>query len=84
MKTTKTSYNTLEELQRDKALLEQKLNRVACELEDDLVGCFLPQDRAYINSSVPYMRYMGYGITAYKTFNVVRKLVGMVQRWRWK
>lgn len=84
MKTAKTSYNSLEELRRDKVRLERRLSTVAHEMEDDIVDCFLPQDRAYVNSSVPYMRYMGYGITAYKTFNVVRKLVGMIQRWRWK
>lgn len=79
----KTKYNNLDELRADIQKTERKLNRDVMTLEDEVKACFLPVNSEYINSSVSYMRYVGYGITAYKTFNVVRKLVTMIKTKRW-
>lgn len=76
-------YNTLEEVRADIKKTSRKLNRDVVQLEEEIKVCFLPADSQYVHSSAPYMRYIGYGITAYKTFNVVRKLVGMIKNKRW-
>lgn len=83
MRNNRLQYNTLEELRADIRKTERRLNRDVVALEDDIKACFLPANNEYVNSSVPYMRYVGYGITAYKTFNVVRKLVTMIKTKRW-
>lgn len=80
----KTTYNSLEELRADIRKVDKALGRALSDLERDAVDCVLPSNNSYLNSDVSYMRYVGYGITAYKTFNIVRKIVGFVSRRRWK
>lgn len=83
MRNTKKQYNSLEELRADIMKSERRLNHDVMALEEDVKACFLPAGGEYVNSPVPYMRYVGYGITAYKTFNVVRKLTNMIKTKRW-
>lgn len=76
-------YNSLEELRSDIKKTERKLSNNIETMEEEVKACFLPANREYIDSPTPYMRYVGYGITAYKTFNVVRKLITMIKTKRW-
>ena len=80
----KQMYNSLEELRADKAKLICRLGKASKALEADAVDCVLPSSNAFLSSDFSYMRYIGYGITAYKTFNFVRKIVGFVTTRRWR
>ena len=81
---TKQMYGSLEELRRDKRKVQRSLNREAKALKTDAVDLVLPSNNAYLSSDFNYMRYIGYAITAYKTFNTVRKITGFFARRRRK
>jgi hypothetical protein len=80
----KQIYNSLEELRVDKHRLSRRLEKMSKALGNDAVDCVLPSSNAFLSSDFPYMRYIGYGITAFKTFNFVRKIVGFVSTRRWR
>jgi len=77
-------YNSLAELRADKAKVRRALGKATQALEADAVDLVLPSNNSFLNSDFSYMRYVGYGITAFKTFNVVRKLVGFARTRRWR
>ena len=80
----KLVYNSLEELRADKLKVEHALGRASKALETDAIDCVLPSNNAFLSSDFSYLRYVGYGITAFKTFNFVRKVVGFVSARRWR
>ena len=80
----KLLYSSLEELRADKAKVGRALGKASKALETDAADCVLPSDNAFLNSDFSYMRYIGYSITAFKTFNTVRRLVGFVKTRRWR
>ena len=80
----KLEYNTLAELRSDKTKVRRALGKATQALETDAVDLVFPSNNAFLNSDFSYMRYVGYGITAFKTFNVVRKLVSFVRTMRWR
>ena len=82
MRKEKMQYLTLEELRADKRKVGRKLSTELTQLQDDVVSSFLPE-RSYIDSTVPYMRYVGYGLTAYKTAKTVKRLFDFVHKRNW-
>ena len=79
----KQMYDSLEELRADKHKLSHQLGKATKALEADAVDCVLPSN-TFLSSDFSYTRYIGYGITAFKTFNIVRKVVGFVSSRRWR
>ncbi|MCR5313902.1 MAG: hypothetical protein K6E54_09765 [Bacteroidaceae bacterium] len=79
----KRQYMTLAELRADKDVAYAKLNKEVKQLQDDIVDSFLPE-RSYLDSSIPYMRYVGYGLTAYKTAKTVKKIFDFIHRRSWR
>jgi len=77
-------YSSLQELRADKAKVRRSLGKTLKALEADAADCVLPSNNAFLTSDFAYLRYVGYGITAFKTFNTVRKVVGFIARRRWK
>lgn len=82
--TKKQVYESLEELRADKRMRKRRLDRQLKALQRDAVDCVLPSNNALLSSDYSYMRYVGYGITAYKTFNFVRRAMSFVRKHRWK
>jgi len=80
----KSEYLTLDELRRDKAKLGKTLRVELKDLQQDAVELVMPQQtQQFVNSSVPYARYVGYGLTAWRTFNTVRKVIQFVKTRKW-
>ena len=80
----KQVYDSLEELRADKLKVMRSLEHASKVLEADAVDCVLPSNNAFLSSDFSYMRYIGYVITAYKTFNFVRKMANFVTTRRWR
>jgi len=83
MKKQKQQYMTLAELRADRQKVGKKLNKQLEELQEDITNSFLPDD-SYLDSSVPYMKYIGYGLTAYKTAKTVKKVFDFIHRRSWR
>jgi len=77
-------YSSLEELRADKRKAQRVLDKEVRALQRDAVDCVLPSGNALLSSDFSFMRFIGYGITAYKTFNTMRRVVGFVTTRRWK
>jgi len=82
--TKRLEYSSLEELRVDKRNAWLRLDKEVKSLQRDAVDCFLPSDSSYMSSDFSYMRYISYGVTAYKTFRFMRRAVGFVTKRRWK
>lgn len=81
----KIEYLSLEELRADKAKLGRRLRAELKGVQQDAVELVMPQQTMqFVNSSVPYARYIGYGLTAWRTFNTVRKVLMFVKTRKWK
>ena len=78
----KTVYFSLEELRSDKSKLSRKLRRQSKALKRDAVDVVLPSNNVFFNSDYSYMRFIGYAITAYKTFTTFRKVAAFFRKRR--
>ena len=82
--TKKLEYSSLEELRADKLKAKRTLSKEIRALQRDAVDCVLPSNNTFLNSDFSYLRFIGYGITAYKTYSTVRRVMGFVSSRRWK
>lgn len=73
MKRLKTVYRSLDELRRDKYKVNKALNRESKALKRDAADMVLPSNNVFFSSDYSFMRYIGYAITAYKTYTTFRK-----------
>ncbi len=67
-------YNTLEELRADKRKLSRQVRKSMRTLQEGAKQCLMP-DSQYVNSSNKYMRFIGYGLTAWKTARTVNRIM---------
>lgn len=72
-------YTSLEELRRDKLRLNKQIRRSLHNVEQGARQCLLP-DSSYLNSSNKYVRYIGYGLTAWKTARTVNRFMGFFSK----
>lgn len=68
-------YNSLEELRRDKRRLGNQIHKSFRTVREGVKQSFLPEDTAYLKSSSKYMRFIGYGLTAWKTAKTFNRFV---------
>jgi len=68
-------YNSLEELRRDKRRLGNQIHKSFKTVREGVKQSFLPVDEAYLKSSSKYMRFIGYGLTAWKTAKTFNRFV---------
>ena len=78
----KTVYLSLEELRSDKLKVSKRLHQQTKALKRDAVDMVLPSNNMFFSSDFSYMRYIGYAITAYKTFTTFRKISNFFRRRR--
>jgi len=76
----KEVYDSLEQLRIDKMRVSKRLDVQSKELKKDAMDMVLPSNNAFLNSDFSYMRYIGYAITAYKTFVTFRKFTSFFRR----
>jgi len=76
----KTEYTSLEELRLDKQRVCRELGRQSEALKRDAVDVVLPSNNMFLTSDYSYMRFIGYAITAYKTFTTFRKISNFFKR----
>lgn len=84
MKRRKEVYNSLDELRRDKHKVNEALNRETEALKRDAVDMVMPSNNVFFSSDYSFMRYIGYAITAYKTYSTFRKITSFFSKKRWK
>lgn len=82
MKKPKEVYNTLDELRRDKHKVNKALSRETEALKRDAVDMVLPSNNVFFTSDYSFMRYIGYAITAYKSYTTFRKITSFFSRKR--
>jgi|GEM_PF-998035 hypothetical protein len=78
----KTVYLSLEELRSDKLKVSKRLHQQTKALKKDAMDMVLPSNNIFFTSDYSYMRYIGYAITAYKTFTTFRKISSFFRRRR--
>ena len=83
MRSYKKRFSSLEELRQEKGQVEKCLSIELTKFQKDVVDSFMPE-RSYIDSSIPYMRYIGYGMTAYRTAKVVKNIFDFIHRRSWR
>ena len=82
MKKPKEVYNSLDELRRDKHKVNKALSRETEALKRDAVDMVLPSNNVFFTSDYSFMRYIGYAITAYKSYTTFRTITSFFSRKR--
>lgn len=72
-------YSSLEQLRGDKRRLGKQIRKSMRTIQDGAKQCFLP-DAQIANSSNKYVRFIGYGLTAWKTAKVVSKVMKLFKK----
>lgn len=75
-------YHTLQELRADKSRVSKKLNKKVRKLQTDIVDSFTP-DKTFLDSSLPYLRYIGYALTGFKVARKVWNVIDFARRRKW-
>lgn len=75
-------YNTLADLRADKAKVRRRLGNGVNKLQSDITESFVP-DSSLLDSAIPYVKYVGYALTAFKTARNVKNLIGFLRRRGW-
>ena len=69
----KKEFSSLRALRAEKQRMKRQLQQNVQMLRADTADCFLPRDRSYFfDSASRYINWMGYALTAYKTYLSVR------------
>lgn len=76
----KVAYLSLDEIRADKVKARRLMKRSFDDLRGDVSNCFMPADNLFLNSSNRWMNWIGYGITAYKTFKTFRSVFSFIAR----
>lgn len=74
-------YGSLEDLRKDKLRLSRQIRKSAQSIREGAKQYLMPESR-YANSSNKYLRFVGYGFTAWKAARTVNKIVKLVKSFR--
>lgn len=77
----KNRYVSLEDIRQEKEQARRQIGYGVDKLKNDVTDCFVSPTNIFLRSSNKYMNYVGYAISAYKTFTAVKGLFG---RFSWK
>lgn len=80
----KNRFSSLAELRAEKDKELKRLDTYARMISADTKDAFIPTNNQFVNSAMPYANYIGYGITAYKTFRTVKRIVSYIKSHRWR
>ena len=75
-------YATLSEVRAEKAKVSRRLSKGVEKLQSDIVDSFVP-DTSFFDSALPYMKYFGYAVTAYKTARMAKNVMSFLHRRKW-
>ena len=75
-----TKVTSIESLQLEKYKLRHELNKSAKRFKRSASYVLMPEDRSMLHSEWGWIRFLGYGITAYKTYQSVRKVLGLFRK----
>lgn len=65
-------YTSLSALRADKQRLKRSIQQGVDRLKADASDCFVPRSSFFFDSPFRYVNWLGYAITAYKTFMSIR------------
>lgn len=80
--TTGKTFSSLRSLRAEKQRTKRQLRQCVQVLKADTADCFLPRDNYFFESASRYVNWMGYALTAYKTFRSVRGAWKFISRLR--
>lgn len=73
------SYGSLEELRRDKRRLSKQIRKSMTVVQEGVKQSLFPAS-PYISSSSKYVRFVGYGLTAWNAAKTVNRFVNFFKR----
>jgi len=73
------SYGSLEELRRDKRRLGKQISKQMKVVQEGVKQTLLPTS-PYLNSSSKYVRFLGYGLTAWNAARTVNKFMNFFKK----
>ena len=76
----KLVYVSLEDLRRDKRKLERSLSKKAKIVKTDAVDYIVSSNSVFFSSG--FMHYVDYAIKAYKAYHVLKKVSGLISKFR--
>lgn len=71
---------TLEEVRAEKLKCRSNIGKDLHKLRGDITDCFMPTKSLFVNSTNKYLSWIGYGITAYKTFTTMRGFASFLRK----
>lgn len=74
-------YNSLDELRRDKRRLGKQIGKSLNVVQEGVKQTLMPTS-SYLNSSNKYVRFIGYGLTAWNTAKTVNRFVSYFKKKR--
>lgn len=75
---------SLEQLREEKQHLLDEARNISQKMQKRTSARFMPASDSYFNSGQKFIRFIGYGITAYKTAMMIKKLVSTISSFRRK
>lgn len=72
-------YNSLDELRRDKRRLGKQIGKSLNVVQEGVKQTLMPTS-SYLNSSNKYVRFIGYGLTAWNTAKTVNRFVSYFKK----
>lgn len=69
---SKRQYSSLKDVRSEKVKTRRQIDYGVDRLKNDVADCFVSPNSIFLRSSNKYMNYVGYAISAYKTFQTFR------------
>lgn len=73
---------SLEQLRDEKQHLLDEARNITQRVQKRAYSRFTPASDSYFNSGQKFIRFIGYGITAYKTAMMIKKFVSTISSFR--
>lgn len=78
----KLVYASLDDLRRDKRKLGRSLRKKAEVTKTDAVDYVVSSNGLFFSSDFSYLHYIDYAIKAYKAYHVLKKVSGLISKFR--
>lgn len=75
---------SIEQLREEKNHLLDEARNITERMQKRTYAKFAPASDSYFNSGQKFIRFIGYGITAYKTAMMIKKFVSTISSFRRK
>ena len=77
-----TEFKSLKDIRAEKEHTKRQIRYGVDRVKNDVEDCFVSPSSIFLRSSNKYMNYIGYAISAYKTFTTLKGVFGFFSRRR--